>query len=1347
MQIRKRNPFSTITIEGAILPADLLQRVAEGDGRLDGLKPSDYHLIKGEKITEAITRAWNRLLGAWSVFQATAEVLKKSGRPGTTETRERWLLPLFQELGYGRLQTSRAIEIEGKTYPVSHGWGHIPIHLVGFNVDLDRRTEGVAGAARSSPHSMLQELLNRSDKHLWGFLSNGLKLRILRDNASLVRQAYVEFDLEAMMEGEAYSDFVLLWLLCHESRVEGETPDNIWLETWSKAAHEQGARALDALRDGVEEAISAFGAGFLAHPENHGLRERLRSGELDKQDYYRQLLRLVYRLIFLFVAEDRDLLLLPDASAEARERYNRYYGTRRLRDMAEKHRGTRHRDLYEGLKVVMRLLGSEKGEPALALPALGSFLWSDEALPDLAEASIANHDLLDAVRALSLVERDGQYRPVDYANLGPEELGSIYESLLELHPAQVNPDSARFRLETVTGSERKTTGSYYTPESLISSLLDTALNPLLDEAERSEDPEKALLDLKVCDPAAGSGHFLIAAAHRIASRLASVRTGDEQPGPEAVRHALRDVIGRCLYGVDINPMAVELCKVNLWLDALEPGRPLSFLDHHIQVGNSLLGATPRAIREGIPDDSFKTITGDDSSYASEYRKKNRDFRRTHQYNLFEMQPWERLGNMPEVIAELEELPDDSVAAVQKKKARYEAAMCSQSYEHARLLADAWCAAFVWKKRPDEKLAYPIHEEVFRKIERNPHATPVWMKEEIRRLSNQYRFFHWHLAFPDVFRVDTTDPDNELGGWKGGFDLMLGNPPWERVKLQEKEWFAPYRPDIAGARNKAERTKLIKKLEKEDPALHEAFEDAKRQAEGESHLLRDSGLYPLCGRGDVNTYQIFAELFRTLMSASGRAGFIVPSGIATDDTTKYFFQDLMDTRALASLYDFENKGLFPAVDSRMKFSLLTLTGHERPSTSGADFVFFAHSTSDLKEEDRHFTLTAKDIALLNPNTRTCPIFRSKRDAELTRAIYRRVPVLIKEGLPEENPWGIRFSTMFHMSNDSHLFRTREQLEKDGYTLNTNHFVRDKRKYLPLQEGRLGHQFDHRFAVQPGGSLLEVSLAEKKSPDFSVEPQYFVREVHSLERIDRRNPNCRSGLLGFRRVSRNTDERTSIATILPFGAASYGWILTLGPDSYNLALLCGIYNAFVFDYTLRNSLSQPSIPQGTFQQLPVLPPEEFARESPWSTSSTIKEWLLPRILELIFTAWDLSPFAQDCDYDGPPFRWDEERRQLLRAELDSAYFHLYLGTPEEWTNALRSAFPSPRDAVDYILETFPIVKKNDIREFGDFRTKKLILHVYDKMQEAIESGIPYETILDPPPADPRVAHPPREVTVEE
>ncbi|MGH9075036.1 MAG: Eco57I restriction-modification methylase domain-containing protein, partial [Acidimicrobiales bacterium] len=724
------------------------------------------------------------------------------------------------------------------------------------------------------------------------------------------------------------------------------------------------------------------------------LRDALAGGTLSVADYYRQLLWAVYRLIFVFVAEDRDLLVSPDASEVARRRYAEHYSLGRLRHIAETSRGSAHGDLWQGLSVVLGALANPEGEPALGLPALGSALFSPEATPDLDRAGLANRDLLAVIRALAFTSSQGALRQVDYANLGAEELGSVYEALLEQHP-EVNVVARRFALATAAGNERKTTGSYYTPTPLIVELLNSALDPVLGEAAAAPDPEAAILGLAVLDPACGSGHFLIAAAHRIARRLAGVRTGEEAPAPEPIRTALRDVIGHCLYGVDVNPMAVELCKVACWMESLEPGKPLSFLDHRIVCGNSLLGATPALVEAGIPDEAFKVLVGDDKAVVASLKKRNR-VERAGQSVLTLDEP-ARSGASPfaSAFAALDALPQEEWSQVAEKARRFGELAGSPEAAQAALVANAWCAAFVIPK----VLGAPVLTQLaWSQLRADPAGASPELVRTIAEAKDRYGFLHPHVAFPTVHE-------------RGGFDIVLGNPPWERVKLSEKEFFATRHPEIAEAAG-AKRRKMIAALATDDPPLNASYLAALRHADGTSHLLRASGRYPLCGRGDVNTYAVFAEAMRDALGPRGRAGVIVPTGIATDDTTRHFFAEVVERSSLVSLFDFENaQPIFPGVHRSYKFCLLTLTGAERPARGGAEFVFFAHQVGDLGDPQRRFSLSAADLALLNPNTRTAPVFRTARDAELTKAIYRRVPVLVAEGPPERNPWAIRFCRLF------------------------------------------------------------------------------------------------------------------------------------------------------------------------------------------------------------------------------------------------------------------------------------------------------------------------------------------------
>lgn len=1374
---RRRTEFQTIRSEGGLLPSDLLRRILDPKEKIPGTQPEDYGLPHGDRINEMATQSWNRLRRHWTEFKAAAKGLSQ-GEAGTGLTNDKWSVPLLRELGFGFLPTSPGPEISGRTYAINRFFGQTPIHLVGCGLSLDRRAAGVRGAAMN-PHGLVQEFLNRSEGHLWAIISNGLRFRILRDNQALSRQAFLEFDLETMFAGEIFSDFVLFWLIAHATRFavreEGRT-ESCWLEQWMKLAEEQGTRALGDLRAGVEKTLEILGQGFVGHPHNASLRDALRKGQLSLADFHGQLLRVVYRLIFLFVSEDRILdgisLLHPRDDSEdgrlARERYTAHYGTARVRELASNIKGSRHGDLWRQFNLLVGALsGKERFSSArqqLALPILGSMLWSPAATaelnaPGLAESSgteLSNADFLEALRNLAFTRQDKMLRPVDYKNLGSEELGGVYESLLALTP-QISGDGASFTFAEFAGNERKTSGSYYTPDSLVQCLLDSALDPVVEDAIKGKtgvEAEKAILSLKVCDPAVGSGHFLVGAAHRLARHLARVRAhaqGESEPSPLLFQHALRDVVGHCLYGVDINPMAAELCRVSLWLEAIEPGKPLSFLDHHIRVGNSLLGATPELIAQGIPDEAFEPIEGDDRKLCQLFKKRNKVERQGQQSMLYQMvaEPQAEYNTLNDRIYGIDAVDDSSFKGIQEKESRYVALQRSNDFLHARLIADAWCAAFVWKKTSE--FPYAITEHEFRLIETEPIKCPDWMHIEIGRLVENYSFFHWHLSFPEVLA-------------RGGFDVVLGNPPWERVKIQEKEWFAERSPVIANATNAAARKHMIDALKEDDPRLYQSFLDDSRKAEGESHLIRNSGRYPLCGRGDINVYTIFAEGMRNLLNPLGVMGAILPSGLATDDTTKHFFSDLTTHESLWSFYEFENEGFF--VDAgqghMVRFALTTIGGCSRKSKI-ADFVFQAKAISELGSADRHFSLNAQDIKLVNPNTRTCPIFRSSHDAELTKAIYRRIPVLIREAQgdqPEENPWGIRFNRMFDMANDSYRFRTREQLEIDGWLLGGNIFRKEGAEYLPLYEAKMLHQYNHRhgdFADIADGQrahiLRTISFKRLANCLYATMPFYWVPKADVDERLD--SISDRRWLIGWRDVTdARASARTVVASAIPRAGVGDKFLLLFSPEN-DLPLLNATLDSFVFDYTARQKVGGLHLKYFTMRQLPVPPPATFRQECIWfDRTRPLCDWFLPRVLELTYTSWDLEPFAQDCRWIGPPFRWDEERRFLLRCELDAAFFYLYLsaGANGDWSRAegetaeelaqLKASFPTPRDAVAYIMDTFPIVRRKDEQRYnGDYRTKRVILEIYNAMQDAIRSGHPYQTRLDPPPADPRCCHPPK------
>ena len=985
----------------------------------------------------------------------------------------------------------------------------------------------------------MQEFLNRSDTHLWAIVSNGLRLRILRDSQTLSRQSYLEFDLESMFAGEVYSDFVLVWLIAHATRFAprgDDRPETCWLEQWTREAERDGTRALGELRGGVERALQVLGRGFTSHPRNTALRDALRSGDLTAADLHGQLLRIVYRLIFLFVAEDRtldgqSLLHPPDDSGDgraAREVYATHYGTARLRALAGRIRGSRHGDIWQQFRLVVGALSGEpEGEIVrghLALPALGSFLWSPESTPDLNDAELTNHDFLETLRRLAYTRPHKVLRPVDYRNLGAEELGGVYESLLALTP-QVSGDGADFTFAEFAGNARKTSGSYYTPDVLVQSLLDSALDPVVEAALRGktgEEAERAILDLKVCDPAVGSGHFLVGAAHRLARHLARVRahaTGESEPSPLLYQHALRDVIGRCLYGVDINPMAAELCRVNLWLEALEPGKPHTFLDHHIRVGNSLLGATPELIEGGLPDESFKPLQGDDRSICSGLRKKNkleRENRLPDWGHLMVAEPRAEYGSLASRSRWLEESPDDTLDEVKRKEARFRGLVVSPPYRQGKRIADAWCAAFVQPRPADRDPAECITTDTLRGLETDPEAlapAPSATKSN---------------GLPATTSSSTGTSPSPKSSTTAASTASSGTHPWERVKLQEKEWFAQRSTEIADAPNADARKRMIRsKLEDDDPELHQAYlEDLATFRRVEPLDARHRSPFPFAARGDINSYAVFAEAMRNLLNESGRERLRAPHRHRDRRHDQALLPGRGEDEIAGHPVRLREQGCL--LSRRITAELQVLPVHVRkrrpnrcrstPSSPSSPMPSRSCSTRNAASPYRP-TTSLSSIPTPAPAPSSVPAGRRASQGNLPPC-----PGADPGGRRTASPRTIRgasgSATMFNMTNDSHLSDTRERLEADGWKLAGNVFRKDGEEYLPLYEAKMIHHFDHRWAsyqVEGGKEVaIDVSLQDKENPDFTVLPRYWVaaREVHL------RAANLPKGLLAALR-DRNAD----------------------------------------------------------------------------------------------------------------------------------------------------------------------------------------------------------------------------------
>jgi hypothetical protein len=1322
--------LDAIAVEGALIPSAMLARIAQH--KADGQTDADYGVPKGLTLRDEIARYFR-------IGQAMFKDLTVTETPSTAATVnfvEKLLRDVFGFDDICRVGT-RAIGDRQFTITLEALGGRVPIVVVPPADDLDHpSTLLTMDGRRRSAASALQDWLNAGEGALWGLCANGVQLRLVRDNASFTRPAYVEADLRRMFESDAFADFAALWLLVHSSRfgIPGTLPSDCALERWRDAGQKEGVTARDKLRGGVEAALLSLGNGFLSHASNAALREKLHSGALPLPEFFGQLLRLVYRLIFLLAAEDRNLLHQPDTPAEPRKLYAEGYSVGAVRDRAVRRSAwDRHYDRWEGLLVTFVALA--RGEKRLGLPALGG-LFAPDVIADLEGARLVNRNLMEAIFRLAWLREPSGLVPVNWRDMETEELGSVYESLLELIPRLID-DGRGFDFAEggeAKGHARKTTGSYYTPDSLVQALLDSALDPVLDRVEaEADDPAKALLTVTVLDPACGSGHFLLAAARRIATRLARARTGGVA-APADYRHALRDVARACIFGVDRNPMAVELTKVALWIETVEPGKPLGFLDANIRSGDSLLGVFDlKVLEKGIPDDAYKSLSGDDKETAKHFLARNRA-ERSGQGSLDFAGGRGRLPAAAPLASEaktLRAMPEDSPEEIAAKRETFEAVRADPRRWNLRIASDLYVAAFLTPKAG----GVPLN----RNTVTIATTTHVWdalagktvygpLVGRAQQLAGEARAFHWPLELPDVIA-------------SGGFDVVLGNPPWERIKLQEQEFFAAREPVIAEAPNAAARGRLIAKLKDaelgtRERALHEEFEAAKRAAEASSVFARidgdEGGRFPLTGRGDVNTYALFAELFSTLTNPRGRAGVIVPTGIATDATTQYFFASLVSTSRLASLFSFfEVRKVFLATDDRSPFCLLTIGQSDR----GAEFAFSLLQTADLAVDERRFRLTPAEIRAINPNTKTAPIFRARTDAELTAKIYRHVPVLIDKAKGTTgNPWGVSFMAMFHMANDSGLFRTAAQLRDSGFARDSNDWIalggltprqrlleladgRDDRslplpdgraarqpeRYVPLYEAKMMHQFDYRWATYDNGDSREATLSEKTNSKFEPTPRYWVPEREVAARLSAKD-RAHAWLMGWRQNARSTDDRTMIVATIPQCGVGHSLFLLNTDFSPELkAALLGCFNSLVHDFVARQKVSGINMSFYFIEQFPVLPPGAYSPDA--------LSFIVPRVLELTYTSHSMSPFGRDLKFDGPPFAWDEDRRALLRAELDAWYARAYGLTRDELRYILD---PADVKGPDYPSETFRVLKTNEIRRFGEYRTAQLVLAAWDRLE---------------------------------
>ena len=1374
--------YTSIHIYGHLLSDDILHNI-ERENTLNGNRDQDFGM--DISVSSAIDYVWSSLRNDWNFYKERAnnERLVNKDPYGTRRARD-LMERLFQSLGYSLDRQATNIEVAGTNYDISytcHDLGKMPFIIIGEGISadgsidtqdkcsLDYRAKG--GMRKKSAHATMLEYLNATE-NVYGIISNGQILRIIRNSGQLVKLTYIEFDLRRMLEEDKYTEFCLMFRLLHASRFRTSGDEPCVMERWFNMSIESGNRIRNGLSRAVQTTMETIGNAVLTSEGegNNALREAFANGTMNATQLNKELIHFIYRLLFLFIIEDRGLVYqIPDSPdapdykqlCQWQDIYKKFYAASRLRHLSElaylKQR--QYSDLWQGLMDTFHLFEPDTFGEKLGIKPLGGVLFGTETLHWLKQCQVSNKDLLAAFSALNEFEDERQQKvKINYSSLDVEEFGSVYEGILEMRPfIQPGVAASDRQFGFVGGLDRQSTSSYYTRPDLVQNLIKTTLEPVIKEKiaaqTTTEEKVKALLNMKVCDAASGSGHIVLAMARTIAWYICTLRTGEDNPASLDYRQALREVISRCVYAVDYNPDAVELCKVVLWIEGYCAGKPLSFLDHHIRCGNSVLGVSDlQMLIDGVPD---KALTAEDKDTLKALKKMNQEaVKKINNQNSDEplLGLEDTFGvvklsaaqiGLADKIRFINHLPEDTLEEEIIKQERWRELMESARVDCLRRACDIYTYAFYKTVKHDEILI--DNESVNGKIKLEaevPYTKTVTralqeieameytekgktfltyyrelskdFKSEVKRIAEEQRFFHWCVEFPEVFAANK------------GFDVMCGNPPWDKIKVEDKKWFESHnRADIVNAGTASLRKEAIEALQTSDPTLYKEYAKALADAEALSRFARLAGRFDLTATGDIDLYPMFAEL---CLSFSKEAwGLVLPTGIAMNDSNKAFFSKLIDENRLISLYDFENREKLFDIDSTNHFCLLTI-GKEQDTPRTVKGGFFLTRLDHLLDPRRIYTLQTSDFARLNPNTKTYPIFRTSRDAKLTAKIYRNSTILYNE-TTGDNPWNVKFSRMLDMSNDSYLFRTYAQLTAQGATLNGNTFTTaDGKTYVPLYEGKMIWHYNHHYGTWPTegerpNSINMPSEDELANPDSCIMPWYWVPLAAVKERLVKYDKDGNvvwewkhNWMLCFRDISKSTNERTIIATIVPKqGFNNKTPIIFEESGILDGTIMCGILSSIVFDYVTRQKVGGKSMNFFYVKQFPVLTPEQIPSAMQWQ--------IVKRVAELCYFNHDMDGWASELWEEmneeqraelpqlgaQQPWIYNPERRAILQAELDAIFAHLYGLNTEDLRYIL-----DPEDVCGKgcINETFRVLKDNEIRQYGEYRTKRLVLEAWNK-----------------------------------
>lgn len=1358
--------YTSIHVYGHLLSDDILNSV-ERDNTLAGNREQDFGI--DSRVSQAIDYAWSSLRNDWRFFKERSLLNDPYGTRRSRDLMER----LLSSLGYDLTRQSAYISINGKGHDITYlcePLGNMPVIVVGDKTgdatidtldkcSLDFRAKG--DRQRKSPHATMLEYLNNTE-NVYGIVANGQTLRLLRNTGQLVKLTYIEFDLRRMLEEDKYTEFCLMFRLLHASRFKVAGDEACIFENWFNMSIASGNRIRDGLSDAVKMTMEIIGqAAVRGHGAgNEALRQAILDHSFSARRFNKELIHFIYRLLFLFIIEERNLVYqIPEPTDPEYDRlcrfqdiYKKYYAASRFRSQSELLylQDRKYHDLWQSLMDTFRLFESSGFGDKLGIKPLGGLLFDDDTLLFLKRCTIDNEQFLRAFRTLNeFTDEKGNRVKINYSSLDVEEFGSVYEGILEMQPLLTSAtDVASWNFGYVGGLDRKSTSSYYTRPDLVQSLIRTTLEPVIKEKiaqfQTKEEQVKALLAMKVCDAASGSGHIALAMARTLAWYVCSIRTGEDNPASLDYREALREVIQKCVYAVDYNPDAVELCKVVLWIEGYCAGMPLSFLDHHIRCGNSVVGvADLDVLLKGVPKEAFsaenkevlKWIKALNNDALKEIEEMERGHLSAIGANLFSSDSMieridsEQIG-LAAKVREISSLPENTLLEELTKQKRWEDLMQSPRVECLRRACDIYAYAFYKQFNENDvvaaedlfsaPIALPYTKTVYRALEEIKHLEeentdfkPIDdnFKYEVLAAAKKYRFFHWCVEFPEVFA-------NE-----GGFDVMCGNPPWDKLQMEDEKWFVGKNNEIVQAANQAARDKLISALKNDNPPLYEEYMNSRAEIVSQSKFVKQSGRFSLTNHGKIELSSLFAEI--CLLFSKEAWGLVIPTSIATSDGNKEFFAKLVEENRLISIFDFYNsEGIFD-IHRQFKFCLLTV-GKEQSNPRDVRGGFYLTRIDHLLDPNRIYSIETKDFIAINPNTKNCPIFRTKQDADLTKRIYSRVPILHNEetGI---NPWGIQLGTLFNMATDSGLFRTYDQLIGFGGVQTGNDFVVHGVRYVPLYEGKLFYLYNHHYGEFPmhgnrPNSIDNTPADTLSNPHSYLVPWYWI----SYDEIQKKHIKQNSSgkiiwewkhhyHISFRDVTNSTSERTSIASLLPgdIGAGHKApMVFSTQTNVLNLCLLA-MLSSLVFDYVTRQKVGGVSLAFFIMKQLPLIPPEEFSSHLQWEIAK--------RVIKLCYFNHDLDDWAKELwdDLDSTqkkecpqlgslsPFVFNEQERVALQAELDAIFAHLYGLNTEDLKYIL-----DPEDVCGQgcINETFRVLKDSEIRQYGEYRTKRLVMEAW-------------------------------------